>query len=666
MTSLDDNDGFIKWFNEQANAKHRQGQEQEQQQQTQEDNEAKVQDVGNGQANRKQKGEKQGERQKEKEQEPQKITSRSQVYKLGDHYIAEAVMIGQRNTPYWITYDSLTEKLSIDPFIDITDDDSKHKQPKHLYPPKRSAYLNQPYVFDNAEQIRQLAEDVKANETPDTLFTKIKLQWKRYDSETDSFITLCCGDAFFTYFQDKLGMTHYLFFVGDNEVGKSTKLFILKYLGYRAFLGIDISTANINRFYGNEYEGIGTLLEDEVHDLDDERYKLRMYASGYTTGLKVPRSEKGSEMQIFEQEGYNTFGFKAYGAEKRPTSHRAKGFNDRTIEMPCTFGIPQYDIQEVINNAGEPKYKQLLDELNDVRNRLLLYRLIHYHKAIPDINTKLQGREKQLWKPLLRAFHNGSNTFELLEKVVIEYVEKHREQKSHTHTAFVVRLILHLIDKVEETEKKLETSVIWKEYKASLTGEETGKTTYKSSDFGDMSQKRLTELLMQQFKARRPKHSANHKELIFDKTILDNMRQKYRIKLGDSLESDESNESEADTSLDQHFKQEQEQEDTSSKIVESDESDESLCGDIALNTDTSSDIKSLKNNEEIEENSSKTEQTDTNHMQQNDDKTPGHSENPTQATQATQNRTSENLQNNDTSKGDYWGSGEWKKRLGEE
>lgn len=67
-----------------------------------------------------------------------------------------------------------------------------------------------------------------------------------------------------------------------------------------------------------------------------------MYKSGYTKGLKVPKSERASESTSFEQEGYYTFGFKAFAAEKMPLSHRAKGFRERTIEMPCIFGLPEY------------------------------------------------------------------------------------------------------------------------------------------------------------------------------------------------------------------------------------------------------------------------------------------------------------------------------------
>jgi hypothetical protein len=97
---------------------------------------------------------------------------------------------------------------------------------------------------------------------------------------------------------------------------------MFKYLAYRAFLAIDVSVANIYRFYGNEFEGIGTFLEDEIDDLDEQPDKLKMYKSGYTRGLKVPKSEKASESLGFEQEGYYTFGFKAFAAEKMPLSHR--------------------------------------------------------------------------------------------------------------------------------------------------------------------------------------------------------------------------------------------------------------------------------------------------------------------------------------------------------
>ena len=141
------------------------------------------------------------------------------------------------------------------------------------------------------------------------------------------------------------------------------------------------------------------------------------------------------------------FGLKAFAAEKMPSSHKAKGFRERTIEMPCSFGLPDYDIQEIVNDADDPRHKALLAELNDLRNRLLTYRLVHHRDPIPDIDVDLRAREKQLWKPLLRVFQNGPVAYNTLKKVVVEYIKEYREQRSHTHTAFLVRMISDLVNK---------------------------------------------------------------------------------------------------------------------------------------------------------------------------------------------------------------------------
>jgi hypothetical protein len=114
---------------------------------------------------------------KSKYERAEKIISKSQVYKLGNHFLAEAVLIGEHNQPYWITSDSLSGQISTQEFIDITYD-MDGKQKKLLYAPRRTSYLNEPYIFDSIEQINELIEDVKVNETPDTLFSKIKTQWK--------------------------------------------------------------------------------------------------------------------------------------------------------------------------------------------------------------------------------------------------------------------------------------------------------------------------------------------------------------------------------------------------------------------------------------------------------------------------------------------------------
>ena len=151
-------------------------------------------------------------------------------------------------------------------------------------------------------------------------------------------------------------------------------------------------------------EGQGTICEDEADNIDsDDKDKMRIYKNGYTTGYPVLRTDTTYGRK---QHRFNTFCFKAFGAERTPDSVKAKGFNQRIIELPCIYGFPQYDISEIINTAGEEELNHLLNELNETRNLLLIHRLIHYQDKIPDVKLNIENREKQLFKPLSRIFQH--------------------------------------------------------------------------------------------------------------------------------------------------------------------------------------------------------------------------------------------------------------------
>src|SRR5438034_7051508 len=108
------------------------------------------------------------------------------------------------------------------------------------------------------------------------------------------------------------------------------------------------------------------------------------------------------------------------------SSTKAKGFNQRIIQLTSLYGSPQYDISEVINPAGEEKYQELLNELLETRNLLLIYRLFHFHEKIPDIRLNIENREKQLFKPIVRIFQN-TETLKTLLPIISKYVGQNRE-----------------------------------------------------------------------------------------------------------------------------------------------------------------------------------------------------------------------------------------------
>ena len=164
---------------------------------------------------------------------------------------------------------------------------------------------------------------------------------------------------------------------------------------------------------------------------------------------------------------YNTFCWKAFAAENFPDAFKAKGFNQRVLELQCSFGDPEYDITEVTSPAGEEDFQYLLDELNEMRNTLLMVRLLHFNEKIPDIKLNIKGREKQLFKPVLRVFQNTQVLNDLLP-VVSRYVAQKREANYSTLYAFLYRAIRDMIK--DQQTIVLESGLVWDYIKACLQG----------------------------------------------------------------------------------------------------------------------------------------------------------------------------------------------------
>ena len=221
--------------------------------------------------------------------------------------LAESILIN--NIPYFIQIINnkpfLSQKISL-PDIDIV-------------PPERTEYLSKEYIFHSEEEVNQFIELAK-NETLDSLFTKVKkTTLKKYIDLDDDFINILASDVIFTYFQDKLGMTHYLLIVGDNNTGKSNILLVFSFLGYRTILDVAITPANIYNFGSQLEEGQCVIIEDEISDIDDQFEKKKMYQVSYRAGTKVTRMydnnssvSDSTKRKSSRQQGFFLFGFKMF------------------------------------------------------------------------------------------------------------------------------------------------------------------------------------------------------------------------------------------------------------------------------------------------------------------------------------------------------------------
>ena len=128
------------------------------------------------------------------------------VQRLSDsEHFAEAVIVG--GIPAFI----VRNKDAI-----FTTDKIEYED-KIVKPLSAIAYLNKPYSFKIGE-VEQVIEAAKY-ETLDTLYRKVKSIWKKYVDADDFHISICAADTIFTYYQDRVGLVHYLFFVGGGSSG---------------------------------------------------------------------------------------------------------------------------------------------------------------------------------------------------------------------------------------------------------------------------------------------------------------------------------------------------------------------------------------------------------------------------------------------------------------
>jgi DNA methylase len=122
------------------------------------------------------------------------------------------------------------------------------------------------------------------------------------------------------------------------------------------------------------------------------------------------------------------FSFKIMIAERSPSEDKAKGLLDRSLPIKTYKGLPDYDIKEVRKPEGDTERQQLLDQIMDLRKVLLAYKLVHFKDPLPQVDVGLDGRDKELCKPLLQLFYGLGASKETLNE--IENALKH-EKNTH-------------------------------------------------------------------------------------------------------------------------------------------------------------------------------------------------------------------------------------------
>jgi hypothetical protein len=461
-----------------------------------------------------------------KTQEDEEVDDKNDYYPINKYSqgipLAEAILVN--NIPYFIQI--IDGKPVYNPEIELLD--------INIVPPERTEYLSKEYSFDSFEEVQYFI-DLAKNETLDSLFNKVKNELKKYIDVDENFINILSADIVFTYFQDKLGMTHYLLIVGDNNTGKSNVLLVFSFLGYRTILDIAITPANIYNYGSQLEDGQFTLIEDEIGDIDELFDKKKLYQSSYKYGFKVTRiydsnssgGSKNGKRKSSRQNSFFLYGFKMFASEKMPDKTKSKGFLERIIPAKMTPGDPSYDISEVIDGSGDEQLNQLYKQLIDTRKLLLMYRLLHHNEIIPNITLNIKNRYKQLTKPVIRLFQNSESVDEIRISLSKYLIEKNQE-KLDSMDAAILTFIINLVSEKGET---LYNDHIWNELKKKYPNGEVQDKPYSwyIEGYGLVSKNNITKTCETKFCAKTHRDPKEGRGLILNQKILNKLVENYSI-----------------------------------------------------------------------------------------------------------------------------------------
>jgi hypothetical protein len=251
------------------------------------------------------------------------------------------------------------------------------------------------------------------------LFLDVESIWKDY-------LAAC---VLLSYQQEKLRTVPYVYFVGDNESGKTVALNLLNWLCYRPMLGVTIPSADTYG-YLDDSDAPGTILEDEAQGLQRDMDKAKIYKAGYKKGAVVPRTMVTQNKRFIKY--FRVFCFKACAAEEMP---RVKGLLERFIFIPMVEGYPRKDWAD-LNEEDEKR-------LRNLRDRLLKWRLASMEWKIPEIDLPVKGRLKELWKPIIQII--SGLTVESDLRAHLESLQKERlSEKVNTLEGHIVKVVCDL------------------------------------------------------------------------------------------------------------------------------------------------------------------------------------------------------------------------------
>jgi hypothetical protein len=467
---------------------------------------------------------------RQEEKEKQKYVYSTFKYSKNRKELHEAVIIS--GLPYFIKYNGHDGKLVAVERVE--------EPGRILRPPNAEEYPYIPYEFATVDELEDYLKRAKDKTTTIySLYQSWKSIVKKYNDQDEVKLVLITMDIIWSYFQDLFPTTHYLAAIGDNGSGKSSIGETFEYGAYRCVNLTNPSAPNIFRVLGVIEPSQCTLILDEADRIDESSEMQSILKTGYRYGKRVPKVNTNS----WKQEYFFTYCLKVFLAESSPNQWKSKGVLDRTLTFTAYTGDPPRLIEETIDPQGDPQRQRLLDELNDLRKLMLIYRMVHFEDPITDIDIGVKGRNMQLAKPYIQLFYNSPAQKEI-EETLQYFLDAKNEKKSNSIEAMLLPLIRRLFS--EETRKGepiLPIGRIWERIKYDV-GEENSSSNPDEcyTDYGPLYRNTITKIICDKFGAEALKYEGK-RALKFNLEKLEKLEKSYdtQTKIHTTLRGQDTN-----------------------------------------------------------------------------------------------------------------------------
>ncbi|MGZ5799591.1 MAG: hypothetical protein ACXWJZ_03065 [Burkholderiaceae bacterium] len=236
--------------------------------------------------------------------------------------------------------------------------------------------------------------------TVEGLLSDIGAYIDRYVDLSESFRDIAVAYVLFSWVYDAFNELPYLRFRGDFGSGKTRALQVIGGICYKPFFASGAST--VSPIFHTLDLFRGTLLFDETDfRFSDERSEIiKIFNNGNVRGMPVLRT------MVTPQNEFDPRAFSVFGPKLVSMRHR---FDDDALEsrfLTEEMGCRKLraDIPINLPDTQETEAAQL-------RNRLLMYRFRHFHRAHIDdtlVDAQLSARTNQILTPLFSLVEDGA------------------------------------------------------------------------------------------------------------------------------------------------------------------------------------------------------------------------------------------------------------------